>query len=83
MPVDRFSLTMDPNLGAAVREAAERAGVSVSAWLSQAAADRVRNDLLGMALDRYEEEHGAFTEAELEDAAEKLGIRRTRQSASS
>lgn len=77
MPVDRFSLTMDPELGAAVREAAERAGTTVSAWLSQAAADRVRNELLRVALDRWEEEDGPLTEQELEEAREDLGLVRT------
>lgn len=47
MQMDRFSVTMEPGLGAAVRDAAERSGISVSGWLAQAAADRLRNDLLG------------------------------------
>ena len=74
MPVERFSLTMDPDLGAAVREAAEREGKTVSAWLSQAAADRVRNELLGIALERWAEEHGPPTEEELAEARESLGF---------
>jgi hypothetical protein len=74
MPVDRFSLTMDPDLGAAVRDAAERAGTTVSAWLSQAAADRVRNELLGAALDRWAEEDGPLTEEELAEARAALGF---------
>lgn len=77
MTMDRFSLTMDPDLGAAVREAAARSGMSVSAWLSEAAADRVRNELLRIALDRWEEEDGPFTEEELDEAARDLGVRRT------
>lgn len=74
MPVERFSLTMDPELGAAVREAADRAGMTVSAWLSQAAADRVRNELLRIALDRWDEEDGPPTEEELEQARRDLGL---------
>ena len=76
MPVDRFSLTMDPDLGAAVRQAAERAGMTVSAWLSKAAAERVRNELLGIALERWEEEDGPLTEEELDDAREAMGYPR-------
>ena len=76
MPVERFSLTMDPKLGAAVRQAAERAGMSVSAWVSKAAADRVRNELLGIALERWEEENGPITEEELDDAREEMGFPR-------
>lgn len=74
MAVDRFSLTLDPDLGAAVRAAAASSGMSVSAWLSEAAADRLRNELLAAALDRWEEEHGPFTQAELDAAAAKLGV---------
>ena len=76
MAVDRFSLTMDPDLGEAVRRAADRAGMTVSAWLSRAAADRVRNELLGIALDRWEEEDGPLTEQELDEAREALGFPR-------
>ncbi|MEI7858356.1 MAG: hypothetical protein WCI26_00860 [Acidimicrobiales bacterium] len=76
MQVDRFSVTMDPELGAAVRNAAEQAGSSVSAWLAAAASDRLRNQLLGSALDAWESETSPFSEAELEEAARTLGVRR-------
>ena len=72
--VDRFSVTMPPDLGEGVRRAAERQGISVSAWLSEAAADRLRNELLGAALDAWESEDGSFTEAELDAAASRLGL---------
>jgi hypothetical protein len=76
MQVDRLSVTMDPDLGAAVRNAAARAGISVSAWLASAAADRLRNELLGSALDAWEEENGPFSEDELDAAARVLGVSR-------
>jgi hypothetical protein len=72
--VDRFSVTMPPELGEGVRQAAARQGTSVSAWLSEAAADRLRNELLGAALDAWEDEEGPFTDAELEAAARRLGL---------
>jgi hypothetical protein len=72
--VDRFSVTMPPELGEGVRRAAARQGTSVSTWLSEAAADRLRNELLGAALDEWEAEEGAFTEAELHEAAARLGL---------
>jgi hypothetical protein len=75
--VDRFSVTMDPDLGTAVRDAAERAGMSVSGWLAQAAADRLRNDLLGAALDAWEAEDGPFGDDELDAAAATLGVTRS------
>jgi hypothetical protein len=66
--VDRISVTVNPELGRAVRAAAKHAGLTVSAWLSAAAEDRLRHDLMGSALDTWEQENGAFPEAELSAA---------------
>jgi hypothetical protein len=74
--VDRFSVTMPPEIGAAVRKAAAQQGRSVSSWLADAAADRLRNELLGAALDAWEAEDGPFTQQELDEAAAALGVRR-------
>ena len=71
--VDRLSVTMPPEIGAAVREAAARQGTSVSTWLTSAAAQRLRNELLGAALDRWEVEEGPFSDEELDAAAAALG----------
>ena len=79
MNVDRLSITLDPRLGAAARKAARRAKVSLSTWIAEATADRVRNELLGEALDRWEAEEGALTQDELERAAEALGLSRRRR----
>jgi hypothetical protein len=78
MQVDRLSITMEPKLGAAARKAAKRAGMSVSAWIAEATADRIRNDALGRALDEFEAEEGPFTEAELAAAADSLSVPRAR-----
>ena len=61
--MDRFSVTMAPGLGEGVRQAAARQGISVSAWLAETAADRLRNELLGAALDAWESEDGSFAVA--------------------
>jgi hypothetical protein len=79
--VDRFSVTMPPEVGAAVRDAAARAGTSVSNWLTAAAAQQLRNELLGAALDRWEAEDGPFTDEELNAAANALRKRRRRGAA--
>ncbi len=79
MQVERLSITMDPRLGAAVRKAAKRARTSLSAWIAEATADRVRNEALGQALDRWEAEDGAFTPDELAAAATALGPGRKRR----
>jgi len=72
--VDRFSVTMPPDLGEGVRQAAARQGTSVSTWLTEAAADKLRNELLGAALDQWEAEDGPFTAGELDEAASRLGL---------
>ena len=79
MNVDRLSITLDPRLGAAARKAAKRAKVSLSTWIADATADRIRNELLGEALDRWEAEEGALTRKELDQAAEALGLSRRRK----
>ena len=65
---------MPPELGERVRQAAALQGTSVSTWLAEAAADRLRNEILGAALDQWEQEDGPFTPAELDKAASRLGM---------
>jgi hypothetical protein len=79
MNVDRLSITLDPRLGAAARKAAKRAKTSLSAWIAEATADRVRNEALGQALDRWEAEEGAFSGDEIAAAEAALGLRTTRR----
>jgi hypothetical protein len=79
MSVDRMSVTLDPRLGAAARKAAKRANVSLSTWIAEATADRVRNEALGHALDQWEREDGAFSSSELAAAAEALQPDRKRR----
>jgi hypothetical protein len=77
--VDRLSVTMPPEVGSAVREAAARERTSVSSWVTEAAARRLRNERLGAALDEWEAKNGAITEEELDRAAASLGIARRRR----
>ena len=65
---------MPPEVGEGVRQAAARQGTSVSTWLTEAAADKLRNELLGAALDHWEAQDGSFTQAELDEAASRLGL---------
>ena len=59
--VDRLSITLEPRLGAAVRKAAKRAGLSVSAWIAEATAARIRNLALRDALDAWDKEDRPLT----------------------
>jgi hypothetical protein len=79
MNVDRLSITLDPRLGAAARKAAKRAKVSLSTWIAEATADRIRNELLGEALDRWAVDEVALTQQELDRAAEALGLSQRRK----
>jgi post-segregation antitoxin (ccd killing protein) len=72
MSVDRLSVTVPGELGQAIREAAAEAGISVSSWMSEAATSRLRHHRLGVALDAWQAENGAFTEAELDAARAML-----------
>jgi hypothetical protein len=71
--VDKMSISMDPQLGDDVRAAAERAGVSVSAWLAGAAAGRLRKQALADLLSDWQVKHGKITDAELATARIELG----------
>jgi hypothetical protein len=71
--VDKMSVSMDPQLGDEIRDAAERAGVSVSAWLAGAAASRLRKQALTDFLAGWQGKHGAITAAELAKARAELG----------
>lgn len=74
MKVDKMSISMDPELGARVREAAERARQPLSAWIAEAVAARLRADSLAGFISDYEAEHGAFTVEELAVARREMGL---------
>ena len=68
-----MSVSMDPALGDDIRAAADRAGLSVSAWLAQAAAARLRWQALADFLSGWQAKHGPITAAELAKARAELG----------
>jgi hypothetical protein len=68
--VAKLSVSFDPELAEAVKQAAEEEDETVSAWLAEAARQRVRNLLLGKFVAEMMEEHG-WTEADLEAAAKE------------
>lgn len=82
MKVDKMSISMSPELGDGVRLAAEREGLSVSAWLAEAAAARLRSQALATLLAEWQSKHGKITPRELAKARVELGYaRRDRKSA--
>jgi predicted transcriptional regulator len=83
MPAERITVTVSPDLAAAVRSLAAESDRSVSSVVEEALADRLRHHALGRAIREYEEEFGAFSDAELDAIAERKGLQRpTRRAAS-
>lgn len=74
MKVEKLSISLDPALGDDVRAAAERSGVSVSAWVARAAAAQLRKQALADYLAGWQTKHGRITEAELAKARADLGL---------
>lgn len=64
MTVSKLSVSLDEELAVVVRAAAAEEGLSVSAWLANAAQDRIRNRLLRVALDELALEEGAMSPEE-------------------
>jgi len=65
MPVKKLSVALDDSVADRASEAAERHGLSLSAWLN-AAAERALNLEAGLAaVADWEAEHGTFTGEEL------------------
>jgi hypothetical protein len=62
------SISLPPDLDAEIAAAAEHAGVSYSSWLAATARKEftIRAGLAAVA--QFEDEHGAFTPAELAEA---------------
>jgi hypothetical protein len=73
-PSPKLAITVDPDVHARIIEAAAAEGVSVSAWMTEAARRAlIVRDGLG-AVAEWEAEHGAFTAEELEAARQRAGV---------
>jgi len=83
MGVEKMSVSFDLELGEAIRSAASSHKQSVSAWIAEAARDRLRLEALGQAVASWEEEFGPLSDAELEAADRLLALpaRRRRRGA--
>jgi len=70
--VEKMSVSFDLELGESIRTSAAEQRQSVSAWLAEAARDRLRLEALGAAISAWEAEFGTLTDAELAHAEELL-----------
>jgi hypothetical protein len=78
MGVEKMSVSFDLALGEAIRAAASDGHQSVSAWLAEAARDRLRLEALGQAVTSWEQEFGPLTDAEIAEADRLLDQRSKR-----
>lgn len=71
-PSPKLAITVDPEVHQGIVEAAQADGVSVSAWLTEAArrALQVRDGLA--AVGEWEVEHDALTADEMADAHKRI-----------
>jgi hypothetical protein len=74
MAAEKFSISFNGPLAAAVRAAAAQEGLSISSWLAEAAKFNIKQKNLGKALAKYAQEHGRMSN----DDADTI-IRRARQ----
>lgn len=72
MAVERLTVSLDAELAAAVREAADEDALNVSAWLADAARRRLATRGLAEVIAEWEALHGEFSQAELEEARQRL-----------
>lgn len=63
---EKLSISLEAELVAEVRAGAADEGVSVSAWLAEAAAVKARQRRLGLALAEFAAEHGELCDGDIE-----------------
>ncbi|MBO0842260.1 MAG: hypothetical protein J2O46_03680 [Nocardioides sp.] len=68
----KLAITVAPDVYDGIKEQAEREGVSVSAWVTEAARDRLKIIEGLAAVAEWEAEHGALSEDELARADAEL-----------
>ena len=71
-PSPKLTITVDPEVHTNIQAAAAKEGVSVSAWMTEAARDALKIRAGLEAVAEWEKEHGAFTKEELDEARRKV-----------
>lgn len=72
VPVERLTVSLEAELAAAVRDAADADAQNLSAWLADAARRRLASRGLRDVVAEWEATHGAFSVEELDAARERL-----------
>ncbi|MGH8906619.1 MAG: hypothetical protein ACRD0K_08905 [Egibacteraceae bacterium] len=72
MSTERVTVSMEADLAAAIREAAEADRENVSAWIAAAATRRLAARGLRQVVEEWERAHGALTHDEIAEARRRL-----------
>ena len=73
MPATKIAISLDQELAHEIETAAQdETGGNVSAWMAEAARERLRKRIGSRLIAEYEAEHGAITAEELAAAKRKL-----------
>jgi hypothetical protein len=75
--VRKATISLDPELHAAIKADAERKGMSVSSWMSEAAAEKLRQQAWDEYMAAYQAEHGEITQADVDRAHRETLVERT------
>ncbi len=67
-PSPKLAITIDPDIHENILEAAAREGVSVSAWMTNAAREALQRRAGLAAVTLWEKQHGHFTTEEMNEA---------------
>lgn len=67
MAVKKLSISMDAALASEIAALAEERGESISGWMAEAAAARVRNQRLREILDEWDSTFGPVPQSELDE----------------
>lgn len=67
-PSPKLAITIAPDIHEKILTAAAREGVSISAWMTDAARKELRRRAGLAAVDLWEKQHGAFTAKEMAEA---------------
>jgi hypothetical protein len=71
------TISLDPELYAAIKADTERKETSVSSWVADAAAEKLRQQAWDEYMAAYEEEHGPITYEDVERAHRDTFVERT------
>lgn len=71
-PSPKLAITVDPDIHQSILAAAARDGVSVSAWMTDAARHALRRRAGLAAVAEWEKQHGRFAAEEMNEARRRV-----------